>query len=148
MTLPPLAGMEAVASTRFLRFAGIGVIAFLMDVIVFQGVLWVSGTSVYLARIVSFVIATTAAWWLNRTFTFRDTTATRPELEWARFFAANLVGGSVNYAAFVLAIAMVPLAAAHPVLALAFGSVCGVAFNFTAYQRYVFRADTAPSHTV
>ncbi len=59
--------------------------------------------------------------------------------------AANLVGGSVNYVSFVLVIATVPLAAAYPVLALAAGSLCGVAFNFTAYRRYVFRTDPGPS---
>ena len=130
---------------RFLRVFGIGVVAFLIDAIVFQGVLSLSSASLYLARLISFVVATTAAWWLNRTFTFRDATGTPPHLQWARFFAANLVGGSVNYAVFVLGIAMVPLAAAFPVLALAAGSVCGVAFNFTAYQRYVFRPNTGAS---
>ena len=131
--------------SRFLRVFGIGVVAFLIDAIVFQGVLTLSSASLYLARLISFVVATTAAWWLNRTFTFHDATGTRPLLQWARFFAANLVGGSVNYAVFVLAIAIVPLAAAFPVLALAAGSLCGVAFNFAAYQRYVFRADTGSS---
>jgi len=82
---------------------------------------------------------------MNRTFAFRDAESARADLQWARFFAANLVGGSVNYAIFVLIIAMVPLAAAYPVLALAAGSVSGVAFNFTAYLRYVFRIDTGSS---
>jgi putative flippase GtrA len=48
----------------------------------------------------------------------------------------------------VLAIATVTLAASFPVLALAAGSVSGVAFNFTAYQRYVFRADTGSTRSV
>jgi len=131
---------------RFLSVFGIGVVAFLIDAIVFQGVLTLTTASLYLARLISFVVATTSAWWLNRTFTFHDATAARPLLQWARFFAANLVGGSVNYAVFVLAIAIVPLAAAFPVLALAAGSLSGVVFNFAAYQRYVFRADTGSSH--
>jgi putative flippase GtrA len=148
MNLPPIVDVDQIVAIRFLKFSGIGVAAFLIDVIVFQGVLSLSTASLYLARLISFVVATTAAWLLNRTFTFRDATGTRPLLQWARFFGANLVGGSVNYAVFVLAIAMVPLAAAFPVLALAAGSVSGVAFNFTAYQRYVFRADTASSRPV
>ena len=136
------------AGARFLRFSGIGVVAFLIDVIVFQGVLSLAGASVYLARLVSFVVATTAAWWLNRTFNFHDAAGMRPDLQWARFIGANLVGGSVNYAIFVLAIATVPLAVAFPVLALAAGSVSGVAFNFTAYQRYVFRADAGSTRPI
>ncbi len=136
------------ASARFLKFAVIGVVSFLIDVIVFQGALSLAGVSVYLARAISFVVATTAAWWLNRTFNYSDVAGTRPGLQWARFMTANLVGGSVNYAVFVLAIATVPLAASFPVLALAAGSVSGVAFNFTAYQRYVFRADTGSTRPV
>ena len=96
--------------------------------------------SPYAARVVSFVVATTSAWFLNRTFTFRDADEGRPDLQWARFFAANLVGGTVNYAVFVVTIAAFAIAQAHPVLALAAGSMSGVFFNFTAYRRYVFRS--------
>ena len=142
------AAPRADVGARFVKYFTVGVVAFSIDVIVFQAMLTVGGASPYVARVVSFIAATTSAWWLNRTFTFHDAVGTRPELQWARFVAANLVGGSVNYAAFVLTIAMVPLAAAYPVIALAVGSVCGLAFNFTAYQRYVFRADTAPSSSV
>ena len=99
-----------------------------------------AGTSPYLARLVSFVVATSAAWWLNRTFNFRDAPPERPALQWARFFAANIVGGTVNYGVFAILIATLPLASAYPVLALAAGSLCAVAFNFTAYLRYVFRS--------
>jgi putative flippase GtrA len=145
MNMPPLVGVDQMVAARFVKFASIGVVAFLIDVIVFQGILSLSSASLYLTRLISFVVATTAAWWLNRTFTFSDAVDIKPHLQWARFFAANLVGGSVNYAVFVIAIAMVPLAAAFPVLALAAGSLCGIVFNFTAYQRYVFRTDTGSS---
>jgi hypothetical protein len=77
-------------------FLGIGVVAFLIDVAAFQAVL-VAGASPYLSRLVSFVVATSAAWWLNRTFNFRDAPTERPDLQWARFFAANIVGGTVNF---------------------------------------------------
>ena len=137
----PVVAMDPATRTRFLKFSGIGVIAFLIDAVVFQTVLSLWGASPYAARAVSFVVATSAAWWLNRTFTFRDADNLRPDLQWARFFAANLVGGAVNYAAFAVMIATFALAAAYPVLALAAGSLCGVSFNFAAYRRYVFRTD-------
>jgi putative flippase GtrA len=142
---PPFIAIDPITRAQFLKFSGIGVIAFLIDVVVFQAVLSLSSASLYAARVVSFVVATSVAWWMNRTFTFRDAENARPDLQWARFFAANLVGGTVSYAIFVLMIAIVPLAAAYPVLALAAGSVSGVAFNFTAYLRYVFRTDTGSS---
>jgi putative flippase GtrA len=134
-----LIAIDQTIKARFLKFLGIGIVAFLIDVVVFQGMISFANASPYAARVVSFVVATSAAWWLNRTFTFRDADNVRPDLQWARFFAANLVGGGVNYAMFALMIAVLPLAAAYPVLALAAGSLCGVSFNFTAYRRYVFR---------
>ena len=131
--------MHATSKHRFLKFFSIGVFAFLIDAIVFQSALSLFGVSPYAARLLSFVVATSAAWWLNRRITFRDAQTARPDLQWAKFVAANLVGGAINYATFVLTLAGLPLAHAYPLLALAAGSVCGVAFNYAAYKRYVFR---------
>jgi len=133
--------MDQTTTIRFLKFSGIGIVSFLIDVVVFQATVSLAGASPYAARVVSFFVATTAAWWLNRTFTFHDAENVRPDLQWARFFAANLVGGAVNYAVFALMIATIPITAAYPVLALAAGSLSGVSFNFTAYRCYVFRTD-------
>jgi putative flippase GtrA len=44
---------------------------------------------------------------------------------------------------FALTLAALPLMRAYPVLALAVGSLSGVAFNYTAYKRYVFRTGSA-----
>jgi putative flippase GtrA len=128
-----------IAPVRFLTYSVVGVAAFGIDVLVFNAVLALAGVSPYIARLFSFLIASSAAWWLNRSVTFRDSTGRRG-LEWARFLAVNVVGGLVNYATFATLIATIPLAAAYPVLALAAGSLCGLTFNFTASVRYVFRA--------
>jgi putative flippase GtrA len=128
---------------RFLKYFGLGVIAFAIDALVFQSAVSLLGVSPYIARIASFVVATTAAWLMNRTFAFRDAENIRPALQWAKFFAANLVGGCVNYLMFALTLAVIPLTRTYPVLALAVGSLAGVAFNYTAYKRYVFRTDAA-----
>ena len=133
--------MDYTTRVRFLKFSVIGVVSFLIDALAFKATLSI-GVSPYGARVVSFLVATTAAWWLNRTFTFHDAGCERWERQWARFMAANLVGGAVNYAVFAVMIATWPLAQAYPLLALAAGSASGVFFNFTAYRRYVFRIGT------
>ena len=135
----PQAAMDQPAKRRFLKYVGLGVIAFIIDALVFQGVVSLLGASPYVARVASFIVATSAAWWMNRTFTFHDAENIRPELQWAKFFAANLVGGGVNYLMFALTLATLPLTRAYPLIALAVGSLSGVAFNYTAYKRYVFR---------
>jgi putative flippase GtrA len=134
--------MDHTTRVRFVKFSGIGIVSFAIDVLVFKAALSLAGISPYGARVISFFVATTAAWWLNRTFTFRDAEGDRWEQQWARFMAANLVGGAVNYAVFVVMLATLPITQAYPVLALAGGSVSGVFFNFSAYRRYVFRTET------
>jgi len=57
----PFIVLDELTRTRFLKFSCIGVIAFLIDV-VFQAVLSLSSASLYSARVVSFVVATSAAW--------------------------------------------------------------------------------------
>jgi putative flippase GtrA len=132
-------------STRFLKYSGIGTIAFLIDAVVFQAVLLLVDASPYVARLASFIVAGSAAWWLNRTFTFRDVSNARPDLQWARFLAVNVVGGVANYATFAVLLVGCPVAATYPVLALAAGSLVGLCFNFVAASRYVFRAATRMS---
>jgi putative flippase GtrA len=139
--------MDNPAKRRFLKYLGLGVVAFIIDALVFQGVVSLLGASPYIARVASFVVATSAAWWMNRTVTFRDAGSTRPELQWAKFFAANIVGGAVNYLMFALTLTALPLTRAYPVLALAVGSLSGVAFNYTAYKRYVFRTNSGSRPT-
>jgi putative flippase GtrA len=136
--------MDQPAKLRFLKYFGLGIIAFIIDALVFQSVVSFLGASPYVARVASFIVATSAAWWMNRRFTFRDAENIRPEVQWAKFFAANLVGGGVNYLMFALTLTALPLTRAYPVIALAVGSLSGVAFNYTAYKRYVFRTDAAP----
>src|SRR5262245_43182166 len=68
----PHAVLDQPAKFRFLKFLGLGVIAFSIDAIVFQSMVSGLGVSPYLARIASFVVATSSAWWMNRTFAFRD----------------------------------------------------------------------------
>ena len=133
--------MDRATKGRFLKFSGVGVITFLVDAAVFQALCSLANASPYAARVASFLVATTAAWWLNRVFTFRDGENARPDLQWVRFLAVNMAGGGVNYVVFAALIAAVPLAGTYPILALTIASLCAVSFNFTAYRRYVFRTD-------
>jgi putative flippase GtrA len=128
-------------STRLGKFLAVGTVAFFIDVGVFQAVLLFEA-SPYVARFVSFLIACSASWRLNRTFAFHDAGNVRADLQWAQFLATSIVGGGVNYATFVVVIATLPLAGSYPVIALAAGSVCALVFNFTAYDRYIFRKVT------
>ena len=60
--------------------------------------------------------------------------------EWAKFVAANALGFGVNYAVYVSLVTFAPSPLNSPYVALAFGTLAGLIFNFTLSKRFVFNA--------
>lgn len=129
--------MTQSTTQQFLRFAVIGTFAFVVDTAVLYLVREFLG--LYAGRLLSFLVAVTFTWAMNRRFTFRDA-ADEPRLrQWFRFATANGIGAAVNYATYATLVAVVPAVAAMPVLGVAAGSIMGLGFNFTASKSWVFR---------
>ncbi|MYZ47915.1 GtrA family protein [Propylenella binzhouense] len=119
---------------RLLRFSVVGTGGFLVDVAVLQLCLSL-GLDPYSGRAVSFLAAVTFTWALNRAYTF-DPSGRPIAVEWVSFVAACSAGGAVNYAVYAVLVASL---AAPPGLAVAAGSLAGLAVNFLAARRIVFR---------
>lgn len=128
---------------QFLRFSAVGVVAFLIDAATLQSALWF-GLDPYSGRVVSYLFAATGAWALNRRYTFRVGSDEGLAREWLAYLGANALGGLVNYATYVAALWASALARAWPVIAVAAGSVAGMAFNFAVNKYYVFRGRRGP----
>jgi putative flippase GtrA len=122
---------------QFLRFACVGALTFFVDAGVLTGVLRLAPGQFYLGRVISYLAAASAGWWLNRRFTFEADGARWRQ--WLRYLIANLSGGAANYAVYAALIAIVPLCRAYPVVAVAAGSLAGLVLNFAASRRFVFR---------
>lgn len=132
---------------QFSAFAVVGVIGLGADTAVLYALLYGAGIGFYLARSISFLLAATVTWALNRRYTFRHS---RPEpllRQWARFLATNAFGGGINYGVYAALIAwgahLAPSAtanpfSAHPFLAVAAGSIAGMFFNFIGSRWLVF----------
>jgi putative flippase GtrA len=123
---------------QFLSFGMVGVIGFLID----AGVLYLAiafGLGLYLGRALSYLVAVTATWILNRRYTFRQS-ASNAGLwrQWARFGISQLSGATVNLGSYALLVHWVPLVARHPVLGVAAGSLSGLVVNFSVARMYVF----------
>jgi len=86
------------------------------------------------------VAAATTTWGLNRAWTFRGQGGGPAVRQWALFLLVNLVGFACNYGTYATLVALVPLAAQHPVIGVAAGSLAGMAGNFLLSRRYVFGA--------
>jgi putative flippase GtrA len=122
---------------QFLRFACVGALTFFVDAGVLTAVLALLPGRFYLGRVVSYLAAASAGWWLNRRFTFAAGGARWRQ--WLRYLIANLSGGAANYLVYAALIAIVPLCRAYPVIAVAAGSMTGLVLNFAASRRFVFR---------
>ena len=141
--MPPSDGRETRGRFRIeqqlLRFAAIGTLAFAVDTATLYFARGVLGLDLYVGRVVSFLVAATFTWAMNRRFTFPEARDAAKARQWLQFLMANGVGGLVNYGVYALLVASVTLVAAHPVLGVAAGSLAGMSFNFAASRGWVFR---------
>ena len=129
--------LRQMTSFRFLAFCIAGTLGFVADV----AVLWLvlESLGLYLGRVVSFMVAVTVTWIVNRHLAFRDRRSTAFVREWGRYVAANSSGAVTNYGTYAVMVATLPFVAANPALGVAAGSVAGLVLNFTASHLLVFR---------
>lgn len=123
---------------QVVRFGLAGVAGLLVDV----GVLYLMlalGLDHYSGRLLSFLAAVWATWQLNRRYTFAATDDTLWR-QWWRYLLAMTGGGLVNYAAYSAILLMAPSQPRWlPLLAVAGGSLAGMAVNFLSAKLLVFR---------
>ncbi len=130
-----------IAASRLLRFAIVGTGGFLVDEAVLVLTTRLLRLDPYSGRAISFFCAVTFTWWGNRMLTFRDRAAREGLLgEWAKFFAANALGGAVNYGTYAGLVAFAPKPFGIPFVALAAGAIAGLFLNFAMSHTFVFRA--------
>ncbi|MGG5822265.1 GtrA family protein [Falsiroseomonas sp. HW251] len=136
-----LAGLIGPARSRlalqFLRFGVVGTVGFVVDTSVLYAGLAL-GLGLYGGRAISYLVAATTTWALNRAWTFRGQ-GDKPALQqWATFLMVCLVGFACNYGTYAALVSTVPLAARYPVIGVAAGSLAGMIGNFLLSRRFVF----------
>ena len=138
--------LAALSRVSFLRFAMIGALGMPVDWGVLQLMVhW--GTGPYLGRVISWFCAATFTWAGNRYFTFAAARArgfTGTIKEWARFLAANAVGGLVNVGLYSVLVRFAPPPANDLTVALVLGVLLGLVFNFTLSKTMVFKKPAEP----
>ena len=126
---------------ELMKFGAVGAVAFVVDVGVFNLMLWATEKPLT-SKIVSTLIAMTVAYAGNRSWTFRHRDRSSIRREYTVFAILNAIG---------LLIALVCLGVSHYVLkftspladniaANGVGLVLGTAFRFWSYRRWVFPA--------
>lgn len=127
---------------QFKRFAIVGIIGFAVDGGLLMLFTSVYGYDIYLSRLVSFLCATLATWWLNRRHTFGMDSPVAGDTharEYGRYIAVQIGGGCFNWGVFSWLIYMDPRLRAVPLLPVAAGSVAGMLWNYFGARRWVFR---------
>jgi putative flippase GtrA len=135
------------ASGELLRFGLAGVAGFAADAAALYLALAL-GAGPLGGRVVSFLAAVFVTWQINRRITFSSVPATGSLWrQWWRYLGTMLLGGAVNVGVYCLIMLLAPAALASmppahsalPLLALACGSLAGMAFNFVGAKLFVFK---------
>jgi len=109
---------------QFMKFGVVGVIGFVIDTSVVYGLRAPLG--LYAAGAISYVLAATGTWVLNRVWTFRGQGSGKMHHQWALFLTTNLLGFTLNRGTYALLVTFVAQCAAQPVYATAAGAVAGM----------------------
>lgn len=140
--LPPPARRFAtperiVTLVLFLMFGTVGAIGFLFDTATVYALRHSLG--LYGAGAVSYCVAATVTWLLNRLWTFRGKGSGPVHRQWARFVVVNLGGFVLNRGTYAALVTFVPLCAEQPVFAVGAGAIAGMFLNFSLSRAMVFR---------
>ena len=135
MPAPPIIARRFTLLHQFWRFSMVGVVAFMVNAGLVELLVMFSGP--VCAQLIAFPIAATVAWQLNRRYTFAASELL-PRQEWIRYILANFAGWLINNGTYLVLVLKVPLIATHPALAVAAGSLSGLAANFLLSRQLVY----------
>ena len=123
---------------RLPGFVVVGAIGFLVDAGILTALMTGAGFGHYGARAISFTIAVTTTWYLNRRWVFARGAVPVSGREYTSYLLVQVIGAVINLSVFVAAIELVPRLSGTPVIPLALGAAIAVIFNFGASSLFVF----------
>lgn len=122
---------------QFVQFGMVGAVGFVAETAVVYALR--ATTGIYVAGLVAYAVSATVTWWINRVWTFQKSTAGGSRHgQWMRYALANSPGFLLNRSVFFMLVTVSALCSAHPVLAVAAGSLAGMFSNFTFSRVLVF----------
>lgn len=98
----------------------------------------------YGGRALSFWVAASFTWLFNRSITFRGPKQGSIGKEYLSYLSSMLVGGAVNYGAYVASLQMVDAVRNQPAWGVAIGSLAGLVFNYLSARRIMTQTPAKP----
>jgi len=126
---------------RLPGFILVGAIGFLIDAGILTALMKSLEFGHYGARAISFTIAVTATWYMNRRWVFERNAVNMSRREYTSYLSVQVIGALINLSVFAAVIEFVPGLAKMPVIPLAVGAAVALIFNFGASSRFVFSDD-------
>lgn len=121
-----------------LRFLVVGAIGFAVDGGLLMLLDGMPGWSPLLARSVSFPVAASVTWLLNRIWTFRHVRQRAATGQYVRYVLIQLGGLGINFTVFALLVGHVAWFATYSIVALACGAALALVFTFVSSVRFAF----------
>lgn len=140
---PEVASTRRLKWAQILRFGAVGSVGFLVDGGLMQLLFDMTDMSPLLARGISFPVAVTVTWLLNRYWTFQHGSSRRGRTQYACYFAVQLAGFTVNYGSFALLVQSEDFWGTWPLAALAVGSLIAMFFTYVLSSVFVFGPERA-----
>jgi putative flippase GtrA len=125
-------------SKQILRFGVVGIIGYLIDASILTFFDWVLNFSPLYARAISFPIALSCTWYLNRTWTFKHGALKDVRSQYALYVFIQVVGRVIDYSIFALLIITYSLFESYSFLAVAVGSLIAMVFTYLCSTYLVF----------
>ena len=130
--------MDVPLIARFTKFVLAGGVGFLVEAGIITWLVSGLNINIFHARAVSFSVAVTLTWAINRNFAFAGLQMKQKGREYSAYLLVQVVGAALNLVVFVIFIAVYPQFRATPVIPLATGAAVALSFNFGASGAWVF----------
>jgi putative flippase GtrA len=123
---------------KLVRFGIAGGLGFIVDAGVLTLLLHVTPLGPFISRLIAIMLAMTATWAFNRTFTF-DRSGRSLAAEGFRYGSVGITAALVNYGLYSALLLSIP--ALQPLAAMVLATAASMFFSFFGYSRFVFRGE-------
>jgi len=129
---------QLVSPSPLMGYIVVGGTGFVVDGGVMQLLFSLGSWDALYARAVSFPIAVTVTWLLNRNWTFNSGGEKTSHKRYWLYLITQLIGAGVNVLVFSLLIKTVPGVSDYPLIALAAGSITALVVTYTLSTYVIF----------
>jgi putative flippase GtrA len=124
---------------QIIRFGLVGTIGFVVDAGTLRLCIWLGVFDLYSGRVLSFLVAATTTYLLNKSFTFTATQG-RTAQQLPLWLALMGISALINYGTYVLCLDLSEWVRQYPEIGVAAGSFSAMWLNFLSARFLVFRA--------